>query len=262
MFTSKDVLETIAMVEKEHLDIRTITMGISLLSCIRDSAEETARKVYDLVCYKAKDIVKTAEELSAQYGIPIVNKRVSVTPVSMLCAAFPEKAPLIGKALDDAAATLGGVSSTRVATKSPAGETASTSTTRPSIVSVEVISANVIFTDFGKRTTRRRSRRKVNVHSPTDKPDAFSGVSLNFPTTLISPSAALAGTRPTTQRAFGDNQVPSAPLASSEIFSLVALAPASGVDAVDFSKARVAKTVRNAGRPTRPKRPVPSWFER
>ena len=107
MFTSKDVLETIAMVEKEHLDIRTITMGISLLGCIRDSAEETARKVYDLVCYKAKDIVKTAEELSAQYGIPIVNKRVSVTPVSMLCAAFPEKAPLIGKALDDAAATLG-----------------------------------------------------------------------------------------------------------------------------------------------------------
>ena len=54
MFTSKDVLETIAMVEKEHLDIRTITMGISLLSCIRDSAEETARKVYDLVCKKAE----------------------------------------------------------------------------------------------------------------------------------------------------------------------------------------------------------------
>ena len=107
MFSKNDVLETIAMVEKEHLDIRTITMGISLLSCIRDSAEETARKVYDLVCKKAENIVKTATSLSGEYGIPIVNKRVSVTPVSLLCAAFPEKAPLIGKALDDAAETLG-----------------------------------------------------------------------------------------------------------------------------------------------------------
>ena len=107
MFSNKEVLETIAMVEKEHLDIRTITMGISLLGCIRDSAEETARKVYDLVCKKAENIVKTASDLSAEYGIPIVNKRVSVTPVSLLCAAFPEKASLIGKALDDAAATLG-----------------------------------------------------------------------------------------------------------------------------------------------------------
>ncbi len=107
MFSNKDVLETIAMVQEEHLDIRTITMGISLLSCIRDSAEETARKVYDLVCSKAENIVKTAADLSGEYGIPIVNKRVSVTPVSLLCAAFPEKAPLIGKALDDAAETLG-----------------------------------------------------------------------------------------------------------------------------------------------------------
>ncbi len=107
MFSNKDVLETIAMVEEEHLDIRTITMGISLLGCIRDTAEETARKVYDLVCNKAQNIVKTAADLSGEYGIPIVNKRVSVTPVSLLCAAFPEKAPLIGKALDDAAETLG-----------------------------------------------------------------------------------------------------------------------------------------------------------
>ena len=87
MFSNKDVLETIAMVEKEHLDIRTITMGISLLSCIRDSAEETAQKVYDLVCKKAENIVKTANALSGEYGIPIVNKRVSVTPVSLLCVA-------------------------------------------------------------------------------------------------------------------------------------------------------------------------------
>ena len=107
MFSNNDVLETIAMVEKEHLDIRTITMGISLLSCIRDSAEETAQKVYDLVCKKAENIVKTAENLSGEYGIPIVNKRVSVTPVSLLTANYPEKSPLIGKALDNAAKTLG-----------------------------------------------------------------------------------------------------------------------------------------------------------
>ncbi len=106
MFSKQDVLETIAMVEKEHLDIRTITMGISLLTCVRDTAEETARRVYDLVCKKAENIVKTAAELSGEYGIPIVNKRVSVTPVSLITAAFPEKAGLIGKALDDAAETL------------------------------------------------------------------------------------------------------------------------------------------------------------
>ncbi len=107
MFTNFDVLETIQMVEKEHLDIRTITMGLSLLSCIRDNAKDTAQKVYDLVCSKAEKIVKTASDISGEYGIPIVNKRVSVTPVSLLCAAFPEDAPLIAKALDDAAERLG-----------------------------------------------------------------------------------------------------------------------------------------------------------
>ena len=107
MFSKNDVLETIAMVEKEHLDIRTITMGISLFPCIRDNAEETAQKVYDLVCKKAENIVKTAQDLSGEYGIPIVNKRVSVTPVSLITAAFPEKSPLVGKALDNAAKTLG-----------------------------------------------------------------------------------------------------------------------------------------------------------
>lgn len=107
MFTNKDVLETISMVEKEHLDIRTITMGISLLGCIRGTAEETAQRVYDHVCKKAENIVKTASDLSGEYGIPIVNKRVSVTPVSILTAAFPEKSMLVGQALDRAAETLG-----------------------------------------------------------------------------------------------------------------------------------------------------------
>ena len=107
MFNYKHVLETIEMVEREHLDIRTVTMGISLLPCVRATGEATAQAVYDRVCKKAENIVKVTRELSGEYGIPIVNKRVSVTPVSLVCAAFPEKAPLIGRALDRAAQTLG-----------------------------------------------------------------------------------------------------------------------------------------------------------
>ena len=107
MYTKFDVLETIDMVAKEHLDIRTFTMGISLFPCVRGSAEETARAVYDLVCSRAENIVGTAEALSGEYGIPIVNKRVSVTPVSLISSAFPEKAPLIARALDRAAEELG-----------------------------------------------------------------------------------------------------------------------------------------------------------
>ena len=107
MFNKFDVLETIDMIEKEHLDIRTITMGISLLPCIGTDAKETARRVYDLVCTRAKDIVKVADKLAGEYGIPIVNKRVSVTPVSLITAAFPQEAPVVGKALDRAAHELG-----------------------------------------------------------------------------------------------------------------------------------------------------------
>ncbi|MDE7086723.1 MAG: PFL family protein [Clostridia bacterium] len=107
MFNYKEVLETIEMVEREHLDIRTVTMGVSLLPCVRATGEATAQAVYDLVCKKAERIVSVSDELSKEYGIPIVNKRVSVTPVSLICAAFPEKAPLIGRALDKAANTLG-----------------------------------------------------------------------------------------------------------------------------------------------------------
>ena len=79
MFSNKDVLETIAMVEKEHLDIRTITMGISLLTCIRDTAEETAQKVYDLVCKKAENIgassvrfIDVKEEVCREFAFPAV----------------------------------------------------------------------------------------------------------------------------------------------------------------------------------------------
>ena len=107
MFNKYDVLETINMIEREHLDIRTITMGISLLPCIAGSADETAKRVYDRVCSQAENLVRVAEALSKEYGIPIVNKRVSVTPASLICAPFAAQSAKIGRALDNAAQTLG-----------------------------------------------------------------------------------------------------------------------------------------------------------
>ena len=107
MFNKYDVLETINMIEREHLDIRTITMGISLLPCIGGSADETAKRVYDRICKQAENLVKVAESLSMEYGIPIVNKPGSVTPASIICAPFAAQSAKIGLALDKAAETLG-----------------------------------------------------------------------------------------------------------------------------------------------------------
>ncbi|MCD8205423.1 MAG: PFL family protein [Clostridia bacterium] len=107
MFSTQDVLETVNMIDREHLDIRTVTMGISLLPCVRESAQKTADAVYDEVMKKAGNLVSVAEALSREYGIPIVNKRVSVTPVSLVTAAFPKASGLIAKALDKAAKDLG-----------------------------------------------------------------------------------------------------------------------------------------------------------
>ncbi len=107
MLNRKEILETIDMVEKEHFDVRTITMGISLLPCIRDDAKETARLCYDRICKKAENIVKVANELGAEYGIPIINKRVSITPASLLTSSFCGKETVLAKALDDAAKNVG-----------------------------------------------------------------------------------------------------------------------------------------------------------
>ncbi len=107
MFSTNDVIETISMLEREHLDIRTVTMGISLLPCIRENAKKTADAIYDEVLSKAKDIVPKTDEISREYGIQIANRRVSVTPVSLLCAPFPQDAYLLGEALDRAAKEIG-----------------------------------------------------------------------------------------------------------------------------------------------------------
>lgn len=107
MFNQANIIETIDMIEKEHLDIRTVTLGVSLLPCVRGSAEETAAAVYEKVMRAAGKLVPTVEALSLEYGIPIANKRISVTPVSLVTAAFPERSAEIGFALDRAAEALG-----------------------------------------------------------------------------------------------------------------------------------------------------------
>ena len=107
MLSKNEIIETVNMVDKEHLDIRTVTMGISLLPCIREDAKTTAALVYDRICEKAQNIVAVADELSKTYGIPIINKRVSVTPVSLITAPFRGDGVIVAKALDKAAKELG-----------------------------------------------------------------------------------------------------------------------------------------------------------
>lgn len=107
MLNRKEILETIDMVEKEHFDVRTITMGISLLPCVRDDAKLTANLCYDRICKKAEKIVKVATDLEAEYGIPIINKRVSITPASLLTSSFCGQEVILAKALDNAAKTVG-----------------------------------------------------------------------------------------------------------------------------------------------------------
>ncbi|MBQ9083812.1 MAG: PFL family protein [Clostridia bacterium] len=108
MINAKDILETLMMIQEEHLDVRTITMGISLLDCIDPNVNAACTKVYDKICYKAQNLVKTGEQLEREYGVPIVNKRISVTPMAMIAAACPKDSPvLFAKALERAAQTTG-----------------------------------------------------------------------------------------------------------------------------------------------------------
>lgn len=108
MFSSHEILETINMIDNEHLDVRTITMGISLLDCIDDNIDKACDKVYDKICRYAKDLVKTGEDISREYGIPIINKRIAVTPIAMIAAACQsQKIVKFAHALEKAAQTVG-----------------------------------------------------------------------------------------------------------------------------------------------------------
>ncbi len=87
MINRGEILETIEMIDQQHLDVRTVTMGISLLDCCDGSAERACRKIYDKITRSAGDLVRTVEEIEAEFGIPIVNKRISVTPIALVAAA-------------------------------------------------------------------------------------------------------------------------------------------------------------------------------
>ena len=105
--TSLDILETIDMIERYRLDIRTVTMGINLVSCIRPTMEATAQAVYDRVVEQAQQLVPVCQGIEKELGIPIVNKRISVTPIGVLATAVEGNPVRIAEALNRAAAEVG-----------------------------------------------------------------------------------------------------------------------------------------------------------
>ncbi len=108
MLNTFNILETIRMIQDQCLDIRTITMGISLLDCIDPDINRACEKVYDKITSKAQNLVRTGEQIEKEYGIPIVNKRISVTPIAILAAACPGQNPVrFAKTLQKAADTCG-----------------------------------------------------------------------------------------------------------------------------------------------------------
>ena len=108
MLNQSDILQTLDMIDHQHLDVRTITMGISLRDCAHPDIDECARRIYDKICRRAEKLVETGCAIESEYGIPIVNKRISVTPVAMVAESC-ESADyaVIARALDTAAKTCG-----------------------------------------------------------------------------------------------------------------------------------------------------------
>ena len=104
MIETGEILQTMRMIQEEKFDIRTITLGINLLDCSDPDGETCGRRVYDKICRVARDLVKTGEAIELELGIPIVNKRISVTPVSLICQADPRP---IARWLDKAAREMG-----------------------------------------------------------------------------------------------------------------------------------------------------------
>ena len=108
MLNQKEILSTIRMIDRQHLDIRTITMGISLLSCCDPDPKRACEKIYEKITRYAEDLVKTGEDIEREFGIPIVNKRISVTPMAMVAGASEtEDYVPFAVALDRAARTCG-----------------------------------------------------------------------------------------------------------------------------------------------------------
>ena len=87
MLSQHEIMQTIQMIDQQHLDVRTITMGISLLSCARSDPKQACGAIYDKITRYAEKLVSTGEAIEKEFGIPIVNKRISVTPIALVAAA-------------------------------------------------------------------------------------------------------------------------------------------------------------------------------
>ncbi len=108
MLNQKEILDTLDMIDRQHLDIRTITMGISLLDCCDADAEVACRKIYDKICRSAEKLVATGEDIEREFGIPIVNKRISVTPMALVAGASGAESYVpFARVMDRAAETCG-----------------------------------------------------------------------------------------------------------------------------------------------------------
>ena len=107
MYNTNDIMETISMIRDNNLDIRTITMGISLLDCADPDIDKSCTKVYDKICRLAGDLVRTGDDIRDKYGIPVVNKRVSVTPIAMLAGVSGGDPVRYARTLDRVAHEIG-----------------------------------------------------------------------------------------------------------------------------------------------------------
>ncbi|HIR07588.1 MAG TPA: PFL family protein, partial [Candidatus Pullichristensenella stercoripullorum] len=106
MIQTSEILDTLRMIDREKLDVRTITMGISLFPCVTDDIGALCRRVYDRITRKAEHLVAVGEEIEREFGVPIVNKRISVTPAALITGGVDDPVPL-ARALDDAAKATG-----------------------------------------------------------------------------------------------------------------------------------------------------------
>ncbi|MGL5069489.1 MAG: PFL family protein [Sarcina sp.] len=108
MITQNEVVETLSMIKEQNLDVRTTTLGLSLLDCASDNIDRVCEKVYDKITKSAENLVKVGEDIEKEYGIPIINKRISVTPISLIAASTGASSYVpIAKAMDRAAKEVG-----------------------------------------------------------------------------------------------------------------------------------------------------------
>lgn len=108
MFNDLEIMETLRMFQEQHLDVRTVTLGISLIDCSTADSKETCRRIYDKICTKAADLVRVSEAISREYGIPIINRRIAVTPIAFVGAAGEtDDYTCYARAMDQAASAVG-----------------------------------------------------------------------------------------------------------------------------------------------------------